>query len=104
MEVARQERQNTLIACNLGILDEDFEHDHTRPPIIVGGWAKLSVPALTGKDPLNPGLYVVYESLVFQEIGQGEQTIQIIGASLPVFTAATKPATIGANICPYLAK
>src|SRR5713226_4774762 len=103
-EILRHKWRNTLVARGFGMLHQHLEHNHARPPVLVDARPELPILALAGKRPLDPRLRFGDQAFIFEQIGQRQQSIQVVWPALPAFATPAKPAALRSHVRPELVK
>ena len=102
LEVLAHDRNDAGVTGHFLVLRERFEHDHVRPPIGIGNAADRAVFPLVLERPVDPLLRLGDQRLVFEEVGQRQETIQVVRPSLPALTWAAEPGAVRPDIRPDL--
>jgi len=102
IEVSFKDGEGTWVAGGFVVLDEDFHGDSEGPAVLVFGWAEPAVGLGAVEHPFDPGFGFVDESLVVEDIGEGDEAVEVVGAAFPAFAGASFPGGVGSKVGPEL--
>ncbi len=91
LEVALEELQDARIARGLVVLGENLQRDREGPAVLILHGTEPAGILAGHQHVLDIGLNFGDQPLIIQEIGQGNQPIQIVGAALPGISIQTLP-------------
>jgi len=84
------------------VLREGLEHDHARPPVVVGVRADHAIGSLVVERPVDVLLRFNFEVGIVELVCERDEAVEEVGAALPGFAGAAEPAGVGADVGPGL--
>ena len=99
-EIFFEQRDHALVAGGLLELREGLEHDVIRPPVCVLGRTDPAFRLLVIERPIHPLVDFRDQHRISGEVGERNQAVQEIRASLPTFASAAQPAAVFAQVGP----
>src|SRR5882757_1721593 len=102
MEVLREYRNDTRVLGGLVMLCKNLDHDHTRPPVVIALRTNHAIGRLMCQRPFDKSEGLVFQLRVIQQNREGEQAIQVVGATLPALACAPQPAAIWSDVRPNI--
>src|SRR5579862_4056284 len=100
MEIALHEWNYAWVAGSFLILSEGFQHHHIGPPVFIRLRPNRAVRPLMGQRPFHPLLGLGDQLGIAQEVGQGNQPVRIIWATLPALSGPAQPAAFRTDVFP----
>ena len=74
--------EDAFVAADFVMHHQHLEHDHPRPPVGVARTKKAAL-ILAVQRPLYPGLDLVQQALVIEQMCKGQQAVEVVGTALP---------------------